>query len=327
MFMIHSFTPFKKIMDSIGGALNGEASALWPVYFLHGEDLFKIKVFLQFLKSRSAVEVYDGEIHSVEEIQEGLQTVSLFLIQNKIKCVYIKNSDALKKPEFIVEPLIKSEQPYAETILVMQSSTLDLRRKFHQWVKRKKYTLDMGKPNREECELWLSWIAQEKKVSIPLDAREFLLESCDGQLWNIDQEIEKASLYAEDSAVSCSNNLKQLTLEHFYAVSSSSRSQTMLTLIKAILENKRIRALHLSQKLIQSTEEAMNFVGLFSWALRNLEKISCPISFEKQKKLLADLLILDSKLKSISLDALFLIERFILDQTSTFKPSIQVFKS
>lgn len=291
------------------------------MYFLYGDEPYKIDEFVA--KARAAVfgesggneysvERVDGSIGTGNAVLGALQSMELFGSLGggcSRKIVVVRQAGQLKEQEPLVSAVMGEEKdPWGGNVLILQSESLDGRRKFHQWLKKKGYALEFARAKDVELGQWAKYIARKFGVNLEPGAAELLVMLSDGSLFRLEQEIEKSWLHAGGAPDAT------IRREDVAAVASREVSHEMVELVDAILDAKRTRAMILSGKIIRSPEDALGLVGFLIWGIKNPMGKRRPDT-ARNKCLLARLLDLDLRLKSTGLDARSLVEQFVVENT------------
>ncbi len=293
----------------------------WPVYFLFGEEPFKIQEFIEKMRSlvlgehaanTYSVEKLDGPTCTSGDVINSLQSIGLFGGgADARKIVIVRQAGLMKSADkndelFTMLMAAKSgNELWGENVLVMVSDSLDGRKKFHQWLKKQGFSIEFKKAQDSELLTWVDYLAKKIGVTVDAEAAQALAVVSDGSLYRLKSEIEKAWLYTGAEA---NAKIKQ---EDVAQVASSAVTHEMVELVSAILEKKKTRALILCEKLITGPEDALGMVGFLVWALK-----SPKWRVDSREDLLHVLIDLDVKLKSTGMDQQALVERFIVHQCS-----------
>jgi DNA polymerase III delta subunit len=229
-----------------------------------------------------------------------MQTIGLFT-QTSNKLIIVRRAQDLKE----VEPLFSELQSSFTTktsnssnVLILIAESLDLRKKFHQWLKKEGYAIEFKADKGSQLTPWIQYIAKKKGLELSDDAFPFLALICEGSLHHLSQELEKAALYVGI------NSETTITKETIARVCSGSASFSLSELVAYVLNSDKYKALLLVQKLIREPDEALGFLGLLTWYLKR-QTATIPLAF------ILDLIELDEKLKSTGLPAKLLIEQFV----------------
>ncbi len=296
----------------------------WPVYFLYGEEPFKIHEFvskmaetlLGDLLNQYDIDRIDGSQSTGAEILNAIQSSGLFASSNK-KIVLVDKAGFLKEVEELQEVLASvtaknRNEILGENIMILISESIDGRKKFHQWLKKNNHAIEFKKATDQEMLTWVEYLSKKMKIKVNLKAAQMLSLLADGSLYRLKSEIEKAWLHsgAETDAVIDEKNVE--------AVSSQPISHEMVDLVTSFLMRKKTRALILAEKLIRTNEDALGFVGFVNWALKNPKWVQMNANRSLTKlelnRILKKLLKLDERLKSTATEGSVAVEEFILNQ-------------
>lgn len=296
----------------------------WPVYYLYGEEPFKIQEFITkvqdtlFTKKTQTdfcVDKIDGSQSKGADVLNAVQSLGLFggaQAGASGRLVIVKQAHLLKEMEDFFKTLesSKEDSPWEDSVLIFIADTLDGRKKLHQWLKKKGYALEFKKSTDTELQQWIQYLAKKQGAQIEGQAAQWLAVISEGSLERLQGDIEKAWLYAGATEGA------QLTEEHVRAVTGSQVSHEMAELVQAVLSGKRTRAMVLVEKLIQGAEDALGFVGFMTWALKNPGR-GFSFSVSKAREFLLGLVELDQRLKSSGLEPQALVEEFVLSSSSS----------
>lgn len=299
---------------------------VWPVYFLHGEEPYKISEFVSKLseiwlsdsQSNSYnIEKLDGTDSTGNDILNSIQSMGLFSTSAR-RIVVVRQASAIKELDVLsgaimAEKASDGEGSWGGNLLVLLSDGLDGRKKFHQWLKKAGYALEFKKATDAELFTWIEHIAKKMDVKVDKAAAEVLAVRADGSLNRLASEMEKAWLYMG------ANPGVTLDLASVSAITSSHVTHEMVELVDSILQGKKTRALLLCEKIVTAPDEAIGLTGFLTWSIKNVN--TRPGSFggsganlplEKRKRFLQALIELDLRLKSSHLDARSIVEEFIV---------------
>lgn len=295
----------------------------WPIYFLYGEERFKIDEFIEKLsqtvlgskQNSYDFEKIDGSKSNGSEILNSVQSTGLFGSSDQ-KIILVDKAHQLKEIDELFKVLSEvnsknREEILAEHIIIMIADSLDGRKKFHQWIKKNDFHIEFKKATDAEMITWVEYLAQKMKIKIQLKAVQMLAIVADGSLYRLKSEIEKSWLHAggEESTTVSENDVM--------AISSQQISHEMVELVTSVLMKKKTRSLILAEKMIKTNEDALGFVGFATWALKNPKWIYMnagkSVNRNEINLLMKKLLKLDGRLKSTATDASIAVEEFILN--------------
>jgi len=175
------------------------------IIFFYGQDTFRSRKKLQELKDKFLREVdpggsslvfKDGENIALAEINELVGTPSLFA---RKRMVILENIFKNKKPEFFKEitAYLKSRRKNEENILVFwddisEEEKLNKEKKvFFDFLKKADYSGNFKILSNKEAADWIKNEVGARGGAITNDAASFLVSLSGGDLWQIDNEINK----------------------------------------------------------------------------------------------------------------------------------------
>lgn len=282
------------------------------LYYLYGEEPYKIAEFLDKIRGALfpnvakkdlafSLDQLDGAVANGHEIVDTIQSTGLFACSSGARLVVVKNARQIKEPEAISESL--SSSPWEPNVLVLIADNIDGRRKFHQWLKKQGYALEFKKAKDSELIQWANYLAKKLGAKLSVDAALRLAQSCDGSLFRLSQEVEKAWLFAgAQSGI-------EVSADHVASVSAKKIGHEMIELVDSVLQEKRTRALLLANDIIAAPEDALGFVGFLTWAIKNN-----PIASARRWQLLDGLVELDRRLKNSKVDSKTVVDAFLLEK-------------
>ncbi len=290
---------------------------LWPLYFLYGEESYKIEEFVESIqekftgksgaKAGIVLEKKDGFSMASEELIEICQTQDLFSgFQNKVekRILWVRNADKIQGLEKISTLLEKEPEYFSKTqvCLLLSADSVDQRKKFFTWAKKHGLLLEF-KPIKEfDLPGWVAYMAKKLNITVTADALSFLQRNFNGSLHTVWQELQKAYLYS--IADELSNT--EITAQSLAAVNAMQFQHEMVELVDSIVSGKKVRSLLLTERLIKNQEDALGLVGFLTWKLKQKDTRFNP-------DLLPALLDTDLMLKSSGMDPKTVIEKMVVD--------------
>jgi len=305
---------------------NVEQGKAEPIYYLYGDEPFKLREFTDkfqdaFLGEQAdrsfSVDRLDGSVCSVSEIIDTAATTGfLFSASNESagrRLVFVRQAQSLKNTEKLL-PWCEEQRSVGggSSVVLLLGDSLDGRKKLHQWFRAQGLAVEFKKAADRELVQWAQYLAKKRGITLSGEAVESLAFLCDGSLNRLDQEIEKAWLYRGGSAGI------ELAARDVAAVASQDVSHEMADFVAAVLEGKRVRALLSCGKVVRSAEDALGFVGFCVWAIKNPERFRSTGSLLRRGQVQTALLgleRLDRKLKSSGAEPQSLLNEFILQVT------------
>ncbi len=306
-----------------------EAAKSKPLYFLYGEEPFKISEFVDkaqkamFGKASNltfCVDRIDGAEASGSDVLEAIQSMGLFggsSGDDRRRLVIVRQAQLVKDIDTLADVAMNSAKagqasPWGDSLLLLVAESIDGRRKFHQWLKKQDLALEFKPARDAELAQWVTYLTKKCGAKVNAEAAQMLAVVSDGSLYRLAQEIEKAWLYAGGTPGA------EITAEHISQISTSQITHEMIELVRAVLEGKRTRGLLLSEKLIRAPEDALGLVGFLTWAIKNPGRgFTGNIlgGTVRARAMIHALVDLDFRLKSSGLDANSLVEQFVIEQT------------
>ena len=138
--MKEKFSPPKtNLQQAIAAIDRGDFS---PVYYLYGEEPFKVEEFVARVQKQAqgrGFEKLDGSEVTGTEILENLQSYGLF---NPEKILLVRQAHQMKDTDGLLKVLTQAleprsskerTKPWGDSILILAATTLDGRKKFHQF--------------------------------------------------------------------------------------------------------------------------------------------------------------------------------------------------
>ena len=182
-----------------------EQGKLWPVYWLHGPELWKAREALAWI--REAVfgkkfkvesqneETLDGAEVDASTVKEAAMTLSFGfggMGSSGARLIVVRDAHSLKEAEELSE-LFGPAQPKSEltTVCVFLAKELDGRKKFSKLIVEKAAVLpcdEIGESNRES---WIRFLAKRRDVEFPPELIANLISLDPWSLDRVEQEIEK----------------------------------------------------------------------------------------------------------------------------------------
>lgn len=233
-----------------------------PVYSFQGEeeyfkDVALAKIKKQLFKDPTEEDFnfrtfYGSDLNCAEFFDE-LYTLP---VQSGRKLLVIKDADKLNASsrETISEVLLDFP---AFSHLVFFFRKIDKRTKFFQTIQKKAKGVDFYPLRDKNLKDWIINRFKDRNKDINTDALSFLLEETDGQLQNLEQEIEKICLYAGSRV--------QINLDDLIKTAAgNSQIYSVYDLVDKISQKDLIAGLKLFSKLIQD-KKGLELVGILYW--------------------------------------------------------------
>lgn len=298
------------------------STPLPSAYLFYGNETFLIDDAISQLQHKmfrsedaaatGALEKIDGSQSTGYDVLDQLVSCGLFQ-RSEDRLVVVKQAQHLKDTDQLLKTLSNSTKPWGDSVLVLVTPSLDSRKKLHGYFKKSGTALEFTTPAPAERLHWVNQMAKKQKVRISPDAAELLTLCGDGSLYQISFELEKAILFASRNG----ELPVEISREDVASVVHQHLSFEMSELVKAFVEGKRARSLLLAHELIESSEDALGFVGYLTWALKNPDRFQFHRSWTlaRMRNTVRALIEFDRRLKSSPLEPLAVVESFLLEQS------------
>lgn len=262
-----------------------------------------------------ALERLDGEETSSERMQEALQSLP-FLADKKL--VVLKTPGANKQFVEKAEGLLK-ELPETTDLIIVEPK-LDKRSAYYKMLKKQKGYQEFGDLDERGLAKWLVDTAKEKGAVLSMGDASYLISRVGTNQQNLSNEIEKLSLHSD-----------KITRETIESLTPQTPQSTIFQLLEAAFAGNTKRALELYGEQRALKVEPQQIIAMLAWQLhvlalvktakdktpdeiareakispyvvRKSAGIARNITLADTKKLVADLLTIDFRLKSESLNA------------------------
>lgn len=288
-------------------------------------------------EAQAAVTALDLDETPVEELLNAAQSFSMFAPRQVIVVhgvMKLRETQGRRLAQYFADP-------NPQTMLVFLAGELDRdqrKKKIFEILTAGAKVVELAPLDGGEAAQWLQRRAQQRGCAIEPDAVRFLLELQGNDLGRLQQELEKALLYAGSE--------KQITLGMVEAVSGFAAGHTLSEFIGAIVSKNHVKALGLvgeifftgretglafwwfGQQLRQwlqfqelagrvPTGEIGRRVGVFYPSVASrIEKQSRGFSRQSLLRALSRLAAVDDKLKSSSVDTRFTMELLVHELAS-----------
>ncbi len=185
-----------------------ESGAVWPVYWLYGQEQMKSRELLKRIKKTVLgdnqegsqalfqqsfnEELLDGSEVSASQVVDAAQSLSL---GGGTRLIIIRDAHAMKDTEVLVGLMgPKAKKDELSSVCVFLSKDLDARKKFSKSLLEKAAVVPCEEIAEEDREAWIGYLGKKRGLELSPDsvARLRFLDP-----WNldiVDQELEKMSL-------------------------------------------------------------------------------------------------------------------------------------
>ena len=263
-----------------------------------------------------ALEKLDGEDASFERMQEAMQSLP-FLAPKKM--VVLQSPGANK--QFVEHSArLLDELPETTDLLIVEPK-LDKRSAYYKMLKKQKGYQEFVEMDENGLSKWLVAEARDKGAQLTQSDARYLVERVGNNQQVLASEVEKLSLYQPDISRTAINNL-----------TVAAPQSTIFQLLEAAFAGNQRRALELYHEQRALKVEPIQIIAMLGWQLhvlalikaagkdrspdviareakispyvvRKSATIANKLTMAETKTLVHDLLVIDGRLKSESLNA------------------------
>lgn len=244
------------------------------LYLLYGTENYIINETKQKLVANVLTEedaefnlsVYDMEEVSVEEAIEDAETLpfigetKLVFIQNPSFLTSEKTKDKVEHNLMRLEAYIENPAPYSIVVFSCSYEKLDERKKIVKLLKKNAEIIEAKKMTEADLKTWVREQVSANEVQIDENAIDSLLSIAGTNMANLSMEIEKLSLYANDT-----NRIDIHTVEK---LTSKSLEQNVFALVDKVVHRKIDEALRIYYDLLKMNEEPIKILSLLASQFR-----------------------------------------------------------
>jgi DNA polymerase III subunit delta len=229
-------------------------------YFLFGADPFLIELARDSL-TRALEEASQGQIASitldldeisVDEFLNSAQSLSMFAPK---QLLVVKGVMKLREHQGKrLAPYLSDPNP--QTVAVFLAGDLDKdqrKKRIFEILSSGTQVVELAPLEAREVAVWMQRKAADRGCSMEPDAIRFLLDLQGTDLGRLQQEVEKAALYAGTE--------KRITLTMVEAVSGLAAGYTLFEFLDAVAARNKARALELVEEIFFTGKET----GLAFW--------------------------------------------------------------
>lgn len=272
-----------------------------------------------------AIEQLDGEETEFDRLREALQSLP-FLASKKL--VVIRNGSSNKEFSEQAETLL-AEKPETIDVLIAEPK-LDKRTAYYKYLKKQANFNEYNELDTPQLAKWLVQTAKDKGATISNSDAVYLIERVGAQQRLLSNELDKLALYD-----------KKITQESIDLLTERTPQSTIFELLDAAMAGKAKRALELYHEQRATKVEPQQILALLGWQLHAMALIKTAgdrdpatiaseaklnpyvvrktagvvrnMSLTELKSLIHQVLELDIRLKSESIDADEALQNLILN--------------
>jgi len=228
--------------------------------WLRGRAIARLKRELRQSSLSWSEVLLDGEEFSLERFVEALKTSSLF---DEGIIIHLKRADRLPDADSLI-PYLESPLP-KERCLILEVEKLDKRGRLYQTIVQSGEIHDYPPPDRRSLPALTNELLRERGVRLSPQGLRYLLESVEGNLHRIGNEVEKLALYAHGRG-------RELSLEDLKELLYHDQGGDLFGFLNAFFE-RRPQTPQLLRELLDGGEEAGKVFFLLAAEVRALLKI------------------------------------------------------
>ncbi len=262
-----------------------------------------------------AIERLDGEDTTFERIQESLQSLP-FLVGRKL---VVLQSPGLQKVFVEHAAQLLADVPDTTDVIIIEPK-LDKRSTYYKFLKKQTGYKEYNELDESGLARWLVELAKQHESELTTNDARYLIGRVGTNQESLSQEIEKLSIAAEKISRTTINEL-----------TTASPQSTIFQLLEAALagQTKRAAALYAEQRALRV--EPQQIIAMLAWQLHILVLVKAAgdippqtiakdaklspyvvqksaasarkLTMAELRRLVADLLLIDMRLKSESLNA------------------------
>jgi DNA polymerase-3 subunit delta len=237
-----------------------------PLYVLHGDEAFLKRQAILTIKQRAlgddadqgAASSYAGDKAEFAEVMDELTTAPFFAPR---RVVVVENADPfVTRFRGLLEKKVAALP--ATGLLVLDVKTWPANTRLAKLVDNAA-TLVCKAPPPYKMAPWCSaWSASRHSKELPAAAAQLLVDLIGSEMGQLDQELEKLSIYVGERA--------KINVADVDKLVGQSRAENIWKIFDALAEGKPGQALGMLDRLFDQGEEPMRILGALALQLRRL---------------------------------------------------------
>lgn len=248
-----------------------------PVYVLYGTEPFFIQSIIEKLErnviqnEKEDLSLFDLDEIPLEEVIADAETYPFF---GENKLIIAENTSFLKAQsnllpfEHKVENLERYlDNPLEHTVLVFIApyQKLDERKKIVKQLKKKAIVAECNPIREQDISQWITTLAKEMNIEIQKEAYEVFERELQTNLYLIQNELQKISLYVGPGGVVTKSIAEELI--------AKTTNSSALRLVDAVIDKDLGKAIEIYQDLMKMKEEPIAIIGLLAYQFRMLLRV------------------------------------------------------
>jgi DNA polymerase-3 subunit delta len=234
-----------------------------PIYYLFGEDAYKIQNFVSQITAGQTPEVYFGDELDPNEFLDSAKTRSLWSPAGKV--MIVRNADAITAKKWeVLEDIWRDDA--VEGTVVFLAIKADARLKTIQTISKHKRAalVKFETPFEGELLQWANQFAKQQGKKLSNDARHMLLANS-SSLFDLLHDIEKAALFSGGS--------EEISAQHVAQTGVGAKEESVFSVMDAVLAGNEREALSGIAALLAQREEPLGLIALLAKQYNSLLKI------------------------------------------------------
>src|SRR5699024_1123006 len=265
-----------------------------PVYLLYGTENYfihhlkkQIKKALLPVEDVENVSTYDLREVPIQDVVRDAETYPFF---GDKKLIIAENPVFLQtKPDKLpfshdlakLQTYLDNPVDYSVIMMIGYFEKIDERKKISKQLKKKGTIAECKPVKPSDLRQWLKHLADSMQVTIAQDAFVILEEKLSTDLYMVQNELDKLSLYVGKGGT--------ITKDVVNSLVSHTMDGTALKLVDAVIERDLHEAILIYRDLAKMKEDPLALIGLLAFQFRNIlhvkrlkQKGYSPVQMQKQ---------------------------------------------
>ena len=232
-----------------------------PLILLVGDNDFAREKLLSLIRKRIREPHLNLVVLNGDELsrEDFISHITSFPFFSDKKFVVVRRGEKFS---------LSSRENWEETFSRIPSSIrvlIFLEKEKKEWTKSPHLTLPFPSWRKDKMEAWVKEKLKEEGKILEEDAWEGLWERNEGNLFALEQELEKLILYT--------GKRKKITLEDVEKVSCEGKELTVFRILDLLLAGRKIEALQEWSKLSLRGVSSQQIIGVLNWEIKRILKL------------------------------------------------------
>lgn len=281
------------------------------IYLLTGENTYDLEQRLKEVVDSSTVQAerYDGSELGLEQLPDLFMGATLFASQ---RLIVLRNVSSNKAVWTLLPDWL--EKTDDTTMVVLIETHPDKRTKTYKWLEKQAEVFMAKELQPHEAIKWLEAETKRRKLEMPRDAAQFLIDYVGVDQWRLSSELEKLALTGKPVSKELIRELiepnPQATSFELLDAAFAGRRSEVERLLETVTQQEdpymffgllagQIYALALMQTSGNKSPEAIaKETGIHPFVLKKTSTLTRGVSTAELKRLIAELAELDIHIKS-----------------------------